>query len=339
MTGRERFRALLKNRKADKAGFWMGNPHDDTLPAYYRYFGADSKEALGASLHDDFMWLPAELNYWRHPQGEPVFDLLGGQERRSLGQPGVFADCEDVREVDAFHWPEVKYIDLDLLEADTDKALARGMGVAGGTWSCFFHIVADFFGMENYFIKMYTDPDVVQAVTEHVMAFYLEANQTIYDRFGEKIDTLFLGNDFGSQLDLLISPELFSRFVLPYFRQLIDQAKRAGLFVMLHSCGSIDRVIPKLIDAGIDALHPLQARARGMNAENLAKYKRDILFVGGVDTQELLPFGTPQQVKDEVRRLKDIFGTGWVVSPSHEALLPNVPPENLLAMHDAAMEA
>jgi len=192
--------------------------------------------------------------------------------------------------------------------------------------------------MENYFIKMYTDPDVVDAVTEHVMTFYLEANQMIYARMGGKIDALFLGNDFGSQQDLLISPECFSRFVLPYFKQLIDQAKRAGLYVMLHSCGSIDRVIPMLIDAGIDALHPLQAKARGMNAENLKKYKDDILFVGGVDTQELLPFGTPRQVKDEVFRLKDIFGSGWVVSPSHEALLPNVPPENLLAMHDAAME-
>jgi len=271
MTGRERYRALLQNRKADKAGFWMGNPHDDTLPAYYSFFRVNSKEELGHKLHDDFAWIPADLNYWRHPQGEPIFDLLGGKARHSLGQPGVFAECEDVREVEAFHWPDVKHIDLALLESDIDRALARGMGVAGGTWSCFFHIVADFFGMENYFIKMYTDPGVVQAVTERVMAFYLEANQLIYEKMGGKIDALFLGNDFGSQLDLLISPESFQTFVLPYFKQLIDQAKRAGKYVMLHSCGAIDRAIPMLIDAGIDALHPLQAKARGMNAENLAK--------------------------------------------------------------------
>ena len=338
MTGRERYRALLQTRAADRTGFWMGNPHEDALPAYCQYFGISSKEALGHTLHDDFAWFPAELNYWRHPENEPVFDLLNGQERISLGQPGAFAGCEDVREVDAYHWPDVKYIDLEHLEKDIDKAIQNGMGIAGGTWSCFFHIVADFFGMENYFIKMYTDPDVVQAVTEHVMAFYLEANQLLYNRLGGKIDALFLGNDFGSQQDLLISPDCFERFVLPYFKQLIDQAKRAGLYVMLHSCGAIDRVIPRLIDAGIDALHPLQAKARGMNAENLSQYKNDILFVGGIDTQELLPFGTPQQVKDEVHRLKDIFGSGWIVSPSHEALLSNVPPQNLLAMHDAALE-
>ena len=338
MTGRERFRALLQNRQADKAGFWMGNPHPDTLESYFRYFQVSTKEELARKLDDDFAWLPADLEYWRHPQGKPIFDILGGQVRHSLGQPGVFAECEDVQEVERFAWPDIAHIDLDALEKAIDTARANGMGVASGTWSCFYHIAADFFGMENYFIKMYTDPAVVQAVTEHVVTFYLEANQKIYDRMGSKIDTLFLGNDFGSQQDLLISPESFQTFVLPYFKQLINQAKRAGLYVMLHSCGAIDRAIPMLIDAGIDALHPLQAKARGMNAENLAKYKNNILFVGGVDTQELLPFGTPQQVKDEVHRLRDIFGDGWIISPSHEALLPNVPPENLLAMHDAAME-
>lgn len=338
MTGQERFRALLKGRKADRPGFWIGNPHDDTVDMYFRYFQVKSKEELACKLHDDFAWLPADLSCWRHPEKKPIFDVLGGQQRHSLGQAGVFAECEDAKDVERFAWPDAKYIDLDLLEHLIDAATLNGMGVASGTWSCFFHVVADFFGMENYFIKMYTDPDVVTAVTERVVSFYLDANQRVYDRLGAKIDTLFLGNDFGSQLDLLISPDLFKKFVLPYFKVLIDQAKRAGLCVMLHSCGAIDRVIPLLIDAGVDALHPLQAKARGMDAQNLSKYKNDILFVGGVDTQELLPFGTPLKIKDEVHRLRDLFGTGWIVSPSHEALLPNVPPENLLAMHDAAME-
>jgi uroporphyrinogen decarboxylase len=107
---------------------------------------------------------------------------------------------------------------------------------------------------------------------------------------------------------------------------------------MLHSCGAIGKAIPDLIDAGIDALHPLQARAKGMDAQTLSQYKNDILFVGGIDTQQILPFGTPGQVRDEVKRVRSILGPGLIVSPSHEALLPNVSPENLEAMYLAATE-
>jgi uroporphyrinogen decarboxylase len=118
----------------------------------------------------------------------------------------------------------------------------------------------------------------------------------------------------------------------------IELAKSYGLKVMLHSCGSISRIIPALIDAGVDAIHPIQAKAKGMDAESLAReYRKDLIFVGGVDTQELLPFKTPVEVYEEVKRLRRIFGEGFVVSPSHEALLPNVSPENVIAMRDAAM--
>jgi uroporphyrinogen decarboxylase len=95
-----------------------------------------------------------------------------------------------------------------------------------------------------------------------------------------------------------------------------------------------------LIDAGLDGLHPLQARAEGMDAVSLAKqFKGKIAFVGGVDTQELLVNGTPQQVKDDVRRLKDILGPNLIISPSHEAVLPNVSLANIEAMVAAAKES
>jgi uroporphyrinogen decarboxylase len=107
--------------------------------------------------------------------------------------------------------------------------------------------------------------------------------------------------------------------------------------VILHSCGSIHRVVPDLIDLGIDALHPLQARAAGMDANTL---RRDFIgrlaFVGGVDTQDLLVNGSPADVRVEVRRLRSTLGPRVVISPSHEAILPNVPPENVAAMAEEA---
>ncbi len=118
-----------------------------------------------------------------------------------------------------------------------------------------------------------------------------------------------------------------------------EQAKSYGYKVVLHSCGAIERTIPALIDAGVDGLHPLQALAKGMYADTLSrKYGDALVWIGGVDTQRLLPFGTPDEVRAEVRRLKKLFGPRFVVSPSHEALLPNVSVDNLLAMAETARE-
>ena len=187
---------------------------------------------------------------------------------------------------------------------------------------------------------MYTTPAVVEAATKHLVNFYLEANKRFFEIAASKIDVYFFGNDVGSQLNMLISPDAFEKFLFPGTKKVVEQAKSYNLKVAIHSCGAVSRIIPKLIDIGIDAfLHPLQAKAEGMDAENLAKkFKGHMVFIGGVDTQDLLPFKSPNEVKAEVRRLKKLFGERFIVSPSHEALLPHVAIENALAMRDAALE-
>ena len=339
MTNRERFTKIM-NRESDHCGFWHGNPNPASIDYLFGSFDVKNDFELGLKLGDTCRWvMPSDHNMWVHPEGKPMFDVLGGQKRVSLGQPGVFADCEDISEVEAFDWPDEKYIDFSGTLREIDRTIEADQAVLSGTWSCFFHDVCDFFGMENYFVKMYTDPGVVEAVTEHVVDFYLRINERLFAEAKGKIDMFFFGNDFGSQRDLLISPECFNKFVMPAFVKFTQQAHRHGMKVLLHSCGSIDRVIPQLIDAGVDALHPIQARAANMDAESLArKYNGKIVFVGGVDTQALLPFGTPQEVRDEVRRLRDLFGNNYVVSPSHESILPGVSHDNIQAMAEAAAE-
>lgn len=323
--------------EAAQPGLWLGNPDPETVKLYTKYFSLPDMESIRRQLGDDCRWITPEWDSYKHPEGKPIFDVYGGKPKHSHNQPGVFADCTSLAEVEAFPWPDPKYLDFDVtrqtLQAADDYFRFSGM------WTCFFHIVADFFGMDNYFVKMYTDPMIVQAVTEHVVDFYLAANERFFQEAAGEFEVYFLGNDFGTQQDLLISPEMFHKFIMPYFRKCIEQAKSFGLKVMLHSCGSIYRVIPDLLDAGVDALHPLQARATGMDAETLARnYRGKVVFVGGVDTQDLLINGTPQQVRDEVWRLRDLWGEKFIVSPSHEAILPNVPPENVIAMAEAAKE-
>jgi uroporphyrinogen decarboxylase len=184
---------------------------------------------------------------------------------------------------------------------------------------------------------MYTHPEVVHAVTRRLVEFYLEGNRRFFETAGDLVDGFFFGNDFGTQRGLFISPDCFEEFVFPYFRQLTELAKAHGRQVILHSCGSIFKVIPGLIDLGVDALHPLQARAADMDAVSLSRhFAGRIAFLGGIDTQHLLIHASPREVKEDVRRVKDLLGPRLIVSPSHEAVLPNIPPANLEAMAEEA---
>lgn len=339
MNGRERIMAIFNRKPTDRCGFWKGNPHEETGINIGKHLNTGNDVlSLSLALNDDMIWLMADEISWKHPEGKPMFDFYGGKHKESLGQMGVFGECTSVEEVEAYEWPNPDYLDFTEYEKIIDQAIEKGLAICGGFWSPFYHQVADFFGMENYFIKMYTDPEVVEAVTNHLVDFYVEANNRCFKALGNKIDIFFFGNDFGSQLDLLISPDCFKKFVLPGFQKLVDTGKTYNKKIMLHSCGAINKAIPLLIDAGIDALHPLQANAANMDPETLSQYKDDIIFVGGIDTQALLPNGTPEQIKVKVNELKDILGPGLIVSPSHECLLPDVPIENILALRDAATE-
>jgi uroporphyrinogen decarboxylase len=345
MTGRERFLEIAQ-RKSGHCGFWHGVPHDESTAKLYSYFGVKDDFELGLKLGSDCRFVSPEANnMWETPDQPmgpgtpPFFDIYGGEERRTLAQEGVFAGCEDIEEIHNYHWRDPGKCDFTRTIAEIEKTRVSCQAVLSGTWGTFFRTTYCFFGMENCFIKMHTDPEQVEAVADHVVDFYLKANEKLYKLAGDKIDALFFGNDFGTQLDLFISPEHFEKFVLPHFIKLTNQAHGYGIKAVLHSCGSIYRVIPLLIEAGVDILHPLQALAKNMDAEYIAeRYKGKVAFMGGVDTQRILPFGTPGEVKKEVRRLKKIFGENFIVSPSHETLLPNVPPENVAAMVEAALE-
>ena len=148
------------------------------------------------------------------------------------------AECESIAEIEAFDWPNPDYLDFSYSKRVAKAAISRDMAVFSGMWAPFFHEMCDFFGMENYFMKMYTHPTVIEAATERILNFYLAANQRCFESYGDHIDAVFFGNDLGSQRNPLISPDALRQFVLPGFRKIVDQAKSYGLKVVLHSCGA-----------------------------------------------------------------------------------------------------
>ena len=336
MTSREKVLEIFNRKSTNGGAMWTGHPNDATVPIYAEKWGIEpTREAIFQFLNDDCRWFTADSGY-HHPSGRPAIDPSYGTERHTLSAEGCFANAETIADIEKYPWPDPDYCDFTEIykqvEQFPDKMVFTGM------WCPFFHNIADFFGMENYFIKMYECPEVVEAATERIVDYYVAANEKYFAGLGDKADVMFFGNDFGTQRDLFVSPELFRKFVLPSFKLLIAVGKKYNKKIMLHSCGSIYRIIPDLIDAGVDILHPIQAQAAGMSASDLAQYKNDLAFVGGIDAQTFFVNATPQQIKDEVHRVRDILGPNIVISPSHEEVLPNVPAENILAMAEAARD-
>ncbi len=336
MRRRDLIRRLVAGQAVERCGFWLGNPHPDTWPILHRHFGTAAEEPLRQSLDDDVRWVCPQFysSAYQDPDGRELFDA--GLDRVKHIRPPL-ADCETVAEVEQFPWPKAEYLNFDACLSDL-----RQLGDVyrlSGLWTCFYHNLADLFGMEEYLVKMHTHPEVVLAATEEVCAFYYEANERFFAAAGDLVDGFFFGNDFGTQQSLICGPRQFEQFIMPWFRRFTEQGHRHGYQVVLHSCGSVFRVIDCLIEAGVDCLHPLQARARDMQAENLAaKFKGRLAFLGGIDVQELLTRGSAEEVRADVRRVKRLLGPNLIVSPSHEAILPNVPPENVAAMAEAVRE-
>ena len=340
MNSIERFFATVDRKPVDRPACWLGDPTPAAAEKLCKHYNVPNVSELKKICGDDFY--AVEIPY-HSPTCNAIFAAFDwymnssdvDTEERTLTTPGCFNECEDVDDAEAlnFPWPDPeKYIDPAecrrlVEEAPSDKV------VMGMLWACHFQDTCAAFGMETALMNMVAEPELYQYVDDHVMEFYLKAMKIFLEATKGKIHVLLIGNDIGSQRGLMISPAMFRKFVLPGAKKLIDLAHSYGVKILYHSCGSIIDIIPDLIEAGADIIHPIQALAAGMQPENLkAKFEGQVAFCGGVDTQELLPNGSPEDVQAKVKELREIFPTGLIISPSHEAVQADVPPQNIEAM-------
>lgn len=344
MNSIERFYATAERRPVDRPACWMGMPTPAAIPGLCDYFGVKTFEELKATCGDDFYAVEVPYHSPTCSALYAAFDwYMNGSnvdtEHRTLTADGFFCDCEDLEDAISanFPWPDpALYIDPDECRRLVDEA-PKDKAVLGMVWACHFQDFCAAFGMQNALMNMVSCPELVHYVNDKIMEFYLKALTIFLEATKGKVHAILIGDDLGSQLDLMIGPKLIEEFVIPGAKQLIDLAHSYGVKVIYHSCGSIIKAIPLLIEAGVDIIHPIQALARGMQPENLKeKFEGQVSFCGGVDTQDLLPNGKPEDVKAAVRHLRELFPTGLIISPSHEAIQLDVPPANIKAMFDEA---
>ena len=282
----------------------------------------------------------------RLPKGGYYFDAIIRQEEFDEDH----LDPEDNLE----EFKPITPDQLDYFERELEKAAATGMGV-----------IANFGGMglgdialvpapglkhpkgirdvTEWYVSTVTRQDYIHAVFERQTDIALENLKELNERVGSLVDVAFVcGTDFGTQIGTFCSPRTFMGLYYPYYKKINDWIHANTKWkTFKHSCGAIESFIPLFIDAGFDILNPVQCSAAGMEPEKLKeKYGAQLTFWGGgVDTQKVLPFGTPQEVREQVLRRCEIFskGGGFVFNAIHN-VQANTPVANIVAMFDAVHE-
>lgn len=219
------------------------------------------------------------------------------------------------------------------LKEDTGKATILNLGT--GT----FELASTFRRWDKFLVDAIKYPSKVEKLFDMLMNFNIDSLKVILSYVGDVIDIIRIGDDLGENKGPLISPKIYRKLVKPTHVELCDFIKKnSSMKIFFHSCGGIAPLIPDLIDAGIDILNPVQISAKGMDPKYLKEnFGDDITFWGGgVDTQNVLNWKSPEAVKKHVKELLEIFapGGGFVWSAVHN-ILAEVPPQNIMACLEA----
>lgn len=224
------------------------------------------------------------------------------------------------------------------LYENSDYALVGSAIIGGGI----FEQPARVIGLENFLKALILEPQFADRIMDRITDIYIESCNNYLDELGQYLHVFIYYDDLCGQEGWMIRPDLYRQMIKPKQRRLVEAVKRktdAKLFY--HSCGASRDLIPDLIDIGFDIINPVQVSARGMDTRRLKQdFGQDIVFWGGgVDTQHVLPFGKPAEVVDEVkRRIDDLApGGGFVFAAIHN-IQAFVPPENIVAAFDTALE-
>ena len=186
-------------------------------------------------------------------------------------------------------------------------------------------------------------PDYIHEIYQMQCEAAVKNLEILKQAVGDRIQIICMGGtDFGTQNSLFYSPEIYRKLYKPYIKRLNDYVHRnTGWKTFWHSCGAVSELLEDFIEAGVDIINPVQCSASGMEPNYLKNTfgSRIVFWGGGVDTQQTLPFGTPEEVRKQVRERIEIFrkGGGYVFAAIHN-ILPNTPPENIAAMLDVIKE-
>ena len=342
MNSRERVLAAIEHKKTDRTPADYGALPAVTDRLVHRLGTADEEEllqALGIDMRRiQFKYSQPDTG----PDADGYMRTMWGARRRDQnpgdGLPDYISPFEETTTLEDVHahlWPDPDALDYSHIRAQCEKYFDL-YALFGSPWSPFFHEVGWLIGQDRFLIWMTTKPEVVQAIIDRFVDYEVEVTRRFLEAAAGMIDITYFGNDFGTQRGLFISPEMWERFIRKPLKRFFDISHDYDCKVMKHSCGAIRDIIPSLIEDGVDLLDPIQVAAAGMDLPGLVRdFGKDLCFHGGVDTQGILPFGTPAGVREQVRAYLVLTGTGsgYILCGS-QSFIEDIPLENILAMYD-----
>lgn len=301
-------------------------------------------------IHDRFPAWVHERNRTREAHS-PYIDSWGsGAIEISPGEwyPGVhpLKDATTVGEIESYDgWPDMDDPDryAHIAEEAASLAAANEYAIMATPWLLFpFERAFAMQGMDTFLMNMAVYPDCAHALLRKNLELCTTLMGHVLEQLGENVDMIKIGDDLGSQDGLLISPTMYREMVAPIHAELVSFIRaRTNAKVFFHTDGDVFDLIPDFIEMGVDILNPIQTSAGRMSdLERLkSEYGESIILCGAIDTHEVLPHGTPDDVRAEVKRVIDILGTGggYMLASVH-TIMNDVPPENVLAMVDAVEE-
>ncbi len=332
MNHKECVRASLLHRQPERTPYSIGFTQK-ARASMVQHLGASSEKTLNGLVHNAIHGLSPSLRVpWREVAPDVWADEFGVQWNRSVDKDiGVVANvCITPANLEAYQFadpdaPE-RYERFDeQIRTHPDHFVLANIGFS------LFERAWTLAGMETVLAAMVDNPAFVHRLLDRILEYnlHLIANCCRYP-----IDAMMFGDDWGQQRGVMMGPRLWREFIGPRVRQMYQAAKAQGKFVFIHSCGKVDALFPDLIEAGLDCFNPFQPKVMDVY-EMKRRYGDRLSFYGGISTQRTLPYGTPQQTRDEVRRLLDEVGRsgGYIAAPAH-AIPGDAKPENVLAMLD-----
>ena len=342
MNGKERVHAALRRKPVDRVPVFMWF-HPDTAQRFARLLEIPASH-LAEAMGDDVRQTWVNNNYAmegivHEREGEWHVDFWGIKWAKSLGfnQIAEFPLAQATREeilryqFPHQHVPELLRLMLPVMKHQRDCFV--GCDVS----PCAFEMYWRLRGMENANLDMATDPDLAYAMLGRCADFAVELSQGACQQFA--LDWLWTGDDVSSQLGMMMSPEMWRALIKPHLARVVAVGKQKGLWIAYHCCGALKPIIPDLIEIGIDVLNPIQCNCPGMEPLALkAEFGRQMAFMGGVDTQGVLPTGTVAEVRKATARLVEGMtrdGGGYILAASH-TIPPETPDDNIFAMYAEA---
>lgn len=337
MTSKERVARAVDHDTPDRIPVFLGRIDD--LEYWTKHFGVSDEEELRGFFGLDLR----KVKYNGIFDVEEGTSVWGTSDDWNSGYGtvrGGFAleDAETVGAVDAHSWPDagiVDYTELRKRVRDMDGGYPKILSLG---FIPVLDTLFDLFGMEKAMVHMYESPAIIEAALKHIGFFQAESMKLAMEHCASEVDFYWCGDDFSTQRGMMISPEMWRKFLCPVYRKMFDTIKSFGLKIWFHSCGTFRPVLPDLVDMGMDVWETVQAHLEGNDpAELKREFGKHITFFGAINCQQTLSFGSPDDVRREVRERIRVLGRngGYICGPDH-SIQRNMPAENLFALYDEA---